>query len=178
MIPQMWTPAQRLYSYQFHRICQERCEHADGVGAAPNAGHHLVRQVPCLFQELLPCLLADNILEISHHQWEGMGTCRSADAVDGVLVFLGIGDKSSVHRLLQCPEPEFYRDHVGAQHLHTGHVRGLFGDVHLSHVDVTLQTEVSGCGGQSHTVLPRSGLRDKFLLAHELGKQTLAHTVV
>ena len=69
-------------------------------------------------------------------------------------------------------------DDVGAEDLHARDVGRLLFDVHGTHINVALQTEVSSGGGQSHTVLTGTGLSDDLLLAHVLGQQRLAHAVV
>ncbi len=61
-----------------------------------------------------------------------------SDAVDGVLIFPGVGLKGGVHRFLQGLQSEAHRDHIGSQHLHACDVGGLLGYVHFPHIDIAL----------------------------------------
>ncbi|OPZ80884.1 MAG: L-fucose isomerase [bacterium ADurb.Bin431] len=71
-----------------------------------------------------------------------------------------------------------HRDDARPQNLHTRDVRRLLGDVHLAHVDVALQPEVRGGGGQGHAVLPGTGFGDDLLLTHEAGEEALGHNAL
>ena len=88
VVAQLRTAAQGLDADELDGVRQEGGEHADGVGAAADAGCDLVRQVAGLLDKLGSCLLADAELEVADHQGEGMGAGGCADAVDRVLIFL------------------------------------------------------------------------------------------
>ena len=107
-----------------------------------------------------------------------MGSQHRTDAVNAVLVFLGIGSKGGIHSLFQGGQTLGDFNDPGAQNLHPGHIGGLLFDVHTAHVDVAFQTEVGSGGGQRHAVLTGACLSDDLFLAHVLGQQSLAHAVV
>ena len=178
IVAEFGAAAQGLYTDQFNRICQEGGEHADGVGSAADAGCDLIRQMTGLLDKLCPCFFADAVLEIADHQREGMGTCGGSDAVDGILIFPGVGHESSVNSLFERLETKTDRDDIGTQQLHAGHVGGLFGDIDFAHVDVALETEIGGCRCQGYAVLAGACLCDEFLFAHVFGQKALAHAVV
>ena len=178
VVPQLRAAAQGLHTHQLHRVRQERREHADGVGTAADTGRDLVRQMSGLLKELCPRFFADNVLEIADHQREGMGAGRRTDAVDGIPVLVRICREGSIDRFLQGLKTEAHRDHVGAEKLHACHVRGLLGDIHFTHVDIALQSEICRRRGQRHAVLSGAGLRDQLLLSHVFRQQSLAHAVV
>jgi len=62
------------------------------------------------------------------------------------------------------------RDHLGPQDMHAHHVRVLLDDIHLTHIDVALQTYQGGGGSQCYTVLSGAGFCDQLFLAHLLGQ--------
>ena len=70
------------------------------------------------------------------------------------------------------------RNHLRAKNLHSCDIRRLLRNVYLAHVDLTFQAEERGCRSQGDAVLSCAGLGDEPLLAHELCKKALAHTVV
>ena len=178
MVAQLRPPAQRFDTDELYGIRQEGREHTDGVGAAAHTGCDLVREMTGLLEELGSGLLADTELEIADHQGEGMRPRGRSDAVDRVLVFSGIGHEGGVDRLFEGLEAKADRDDIGAKQLHAGHIRSLFGDVDLSHVDVALEPEISCSGRQGDSVLPCPGLRDQLLFAHIFSQETFTHAVV
>ena len=107
-----------------------------------------------------------------------MGPHGGTDAVNGSFIFVQISFKGSVHSLFQGLKACLYRDDPCPQHLHTGNVGRLLFNVHLPHVDIAFQSEISGSRSQCHAVLPGAGLGDEFLFAQILGQQAFAHAMV
>ena len=68
--------------------------------------------------------------------------------------------------------------HIGTQDLHACHIGSLLFDVHSAHINVALQTEISGGGSHRHAMLTGTGLGDDLFLAHVLCQHDLAHAVV
>eukprot|EP00123_Amoebidium_parasiticum_P018125 comp24111_c0_seq1/m.43620 comp24111_c0_seq1/g.43620 ORF comp24111_c0_seq1/g.43620 comp24111_c0_seq1/m.43620 type:complete len:376 (+) comp24111_c0_seq1:537-1664(+) len=160
------------------RVVQERGEQTNGVAATTHTCHEVIRCLPEHLIELHLCLLTHNRLEVTHHHGVGVGADNTADGKELVGWVLGIGLEGNVHSLLQASTAVGCCHDVGAQNAHADHVGLLLGNVGLSHVDVTLQTE-EGCGrGQSYTVLTSTSLGHNLLLAHLLGKQSLSNAVV
>ena len=73
MVAQSLASSQWLDSCDVHGIIQEGNEHADGVAASAHAGAHLIREHACHLQELVPCLISHDGLEITYHQRKWMG---------------------------------------------------------------------------------------------------------
>ena len=178
VVAEFGTASQGLYADQLDGIRQKRSEHADGVGAASHAGRNLIRKMAGLGLELLPGLLADAVLEVAHHQREGMGAGCSAYTVDRVFIFFGISHKCSVDSFFESPETETDRNNIRAEQLHPGDIGCLLDDIDFTHVDVALQSEVGSGSRERDTVLTRAGLGDQLFLAHIFGQQTFAHAVV
>ena len=107
-----------------------------------------------------------------------MRTERGADAVNRLFVFFQISIESGIDRLFQGLKPVSHRDDICAEDLHARHVRRLFRDIDLAHVNITLQAEIRGGRRKCHAMLPGTGLGDQFLLAHEFCKKSLPHAVI
>ena len=71
-----------------------------------------------------------------------------------------------------------HRPHLGAQQLHAKHVRLLPLDVGGAHIDHARIAEARRHRGGRHAMLAGAGFGDDALLAHALGEQDLAETVV
>ncbi len=159
-------------------VGQERVEHADGVGAAADAGDHGVGQAPFHLQDLLAGFGADHRLEVTHHRRIGMRTRGGADHVVGVV---DVGDpvaQGLVHGVLEGRLARGHRPHLGAQQVHAEHVGHLPLDVDRAHVDHAGQAEAGGDGGRGHAVLAGAGLGDDAFFAHASRQQDLADAVV
>ena len=61
-------------------------EHADGVGAAADTGQHCIWQPSLGGQQLLFCLFANHLLELTYYGREGVWTGRGAQQVVAGLV--------------------------------------------------------------------------------------------
>ncbi len=171
--------AGRLDADQAHAlVVEERVEHADGVGAAADAGDHRIGKTAFHLQHLLAGLRADHRLEVAHHGRIGVRARRRADHVVGVV---DVGDpvaQGLVHGVLEGRLARGHRTDLGAQEVHAEHVGLLPLHVHRAHVDYAGQAEAGGHGGRGHAVLARAGLGDDAGLAHAPGQQDLAHAVV
>ena len=94
------------------------------------------------------------------------------------MVLAAVGSKSCINGLFQSLQTLSDLNDVRTQNLHTRHIGSLLLNIHAAHVNITLQAEVSRSRCQCHTVLTGTGLRNDLLLAHVLGKERFAHTVV
>ena len=170
--------ARRLDAVDGDVVLQEGVEQADGVGAAPDAGHKGVRQPARLPQDLLPGLAADHGLKVAHHRRVGVGTGDRADDVEGVV---DVGDPVAhrlVERVLQGLGARLHADHLGTEQAHAVDVRLLPRHVDGPHVDHALEPEAGRHRGGRDAVLAGAGLGDDPGLAHPLGEQRLADGVV
>mmetsp|Transcript_18797 Transcript_18797/g.50538 ORF Transcript_18797/g.50538 Transcript_18797/m.50538 type:complete len:231 (-) Transcript_18797:1483-2175(-) len=69
--------APSLHANELDRlILHEGVEHADGVGAAPHARHHVIGQAAGVLLNLGTRLLANDSLEVAHDRREGVRTNR------------------------------------------------------------------------------------------------------
>ena len=117
-------------------------------------------------------------LKIAHHGRIGMRPRHRADDVEGIL---DIGDPVAqrlVHGVLERRRARDHRPDLRAKKPHTENIGALPLDVGLAHIDHAGQAEARGHGGNCHAVLARPRLRDNAGLAHALGKQDLAQTVI
>ena len=178
MIAQLVALSKRLHAVQVDRRIEERHERTDGVAAAAYARADRVRLKTGHLLKLVAHLLTDDHLEIADHQRERMRAEHAADAVDGVLILASVRVKRGVNRFLERLEAMGNRNDLRAENLHAGDVGRLLGDVNLAHVDLAFQTEECRRRRQRNAVLACAGFRDELLLAHVLGEQALAHTVV
>ena len=178
MVAKLGTAAKRLNAIDIDGVIEEAGEHTGGVGAAANAGNNGIGQLTGHGGELVAGFNANDGLEVSYHQGEGMGAQNGAYAVDGVLIVLGIGIESGVNCFLEGLEAFFDLDNICAQNLHSGNVGSLLFDINSAHINIALQTEISGGGGKGNTVLTGAGFGDYALFAHIFGKEGFAHAVV
>jgi len=178
MIPEPGPLAERFHAVNIQRVSQEGGEHAHRIAAAAHAGAHRVRKKPRHFHELLPGFHADAHLEIAHHLREGVGAYHGTDAVNGILITVQVGIKGGIHGFLQALEAVRDGHHLGAQDFHAGDVGGLLGNVHRSHVNLTLQAEEGGSRSQGHAMLPGARFRNDAFLAHVFGEKAFTHAVV
>ena len=178
MIAQCRTAPQRLDAVDIHRIVQEPGKHVHGIGPAAHAGNHSVGQLAGHLQKLRAGLDACHTLKVTHHHGERMRAHHRTDAVNGILIFLAVGCKGRVNRLLEGLKPVGHLDYTRTQNLHAGHVGSLFFYIHGAHVDVAFQSEVCRCRCQRHAVLSRAGFGDNLFLAHVLGQERFAHAVI
>src|SRR5262249_49975569 len=122
--------------------------------------------------------LADDLLQLAHHQRIGMRPRRAADAVIGGA---DVGDPVAdrlVHRVLERARSRLDAAHLRAQQLHPVDVGALAAHVLRAHVDDAVEAEQGADGGGGDAVLPGAGLRDHPLLAHALRQQRLPERVV
>ncbi|MNH14783.1 hypothetical protein D3C79_743810 [compost metagenome] len=70
----------------YFRVVDKVGKHADGVGAAADAGDHGVGQALFFFEALGLGLLADHLLELPHDCGEGVGAGGGAEQVVGAVV--------------------------------------------------------------------------------------------
>ena len=172
------TAAEGLDTVDFTRVGEEAGEQAHGVGAAADAGGDDVGDVAGHVEELLAGLDADDALEVADHHREGVGADDGADAVELRDGILHVGAEAGIDGLLEGAQAEGDGDDLGAEELHAGDVGGLLGDVDFAHVDVALEAEVGGGGGEGHAVLAGAGFGDELLLAEVHGEEAFAHAVV
>ena len=97
-----------------------------------------------------------------------MGPDYGADGIQLGYRIGQIGFKGAVDRLLEGLAAMGHRYHVGTENAHPHHVRMLLGNIHLAHVDVTLEAYQGRGGGQRHPMLTGAGLGNHLLLAHFL----------
>ncbi len=83
-----------------------------------------------------------------------------------------------VERILEGTRTAGDRHDLGAKQLHAIYVGRLALDVLGAHVDHAFQSQPRRHGGRCHTVLAGAGFRDDPRLAHALGQQGLADSVV
>mmetsp|Transcript_19189 Transcript_19189/g.60366 ORF Transcript_19189/g.60366 Transcript_19189/m.60366 type:complete len:466 (-) Transcript_19189:822-2219(-) len=178
-----------LHAVDLHGlVLEEGREHADGVGAAADTGHHGVRQAAGavgegrvlggLVEHLRPGLVADDRLEVPDDVREGV---RAHGGADDVVRGPYVGDPVAhglVDRVLEGLGATLRRHHLGAEHLHAEDVQRLAFHVHGAHVDDALQTQQGAGRRRGHAVLARAGLRDDPGLAQALCQQRLAQGVV
>jgi hypothetical protein len=159
-------------------IVEVRIENARGVGAAADAGHHVVGLASGHLGHLHLALLADDRLEVTNHRRIGMRPRHRADNVERVL---DIGDPVAhgfVERVLQGLRSRFHRHHRRAEQLHAIDVLGLAFDVRRTHVDDALEAVTGSDRGGGDAVLAGAGLGNYPRLAHAPCQQGLADGVV
>ena len=153
-------------------------EHADGIGAAADAGDHQIGQPAFALQHLGAGLVADHGLKIAHHRGIGMRARRRADDVERVV---DIGDPVAqrlVHRVLQRARARADGPHFRAQQMHAEDVGLLPLDIHFAHIDDARKTEARRHRGGGDAMLAGAGLGDDAGLAHAPGEQDLAEAIV
>ncbi len=171
--------ARRFHAHDPHGLVRdERMEQPDRVGAAADAGYHVVRQPARRLPELPLGLLADDTVEVPHHHgiWvrpkrRTEQVVRRADAGDPV-------PEGLVDRILQGPTPGLHGNHPGAEEAHPEDVERLPLDVLGPHVHFALEPQERRGRRGGHAVLPRSRLGNHPPLAHALGQKPLAEHVV
>ena len=105
----------------------------------------------------------------------------ASGSTDQVISVVDIGDPVTqclVHGILQRAVAGRDRLYLGAEKLHTEHVRGLTRNVRRAHVNHARQAEARRNGRRGNAVLAGTGLRDDAGLSHALGKQDLAEAIV
>ena len=139
-----------------HRgVFEERIEQADGVRAAAHAGDQQIRQPLLLLQDLPPRFVADDALEIPHHQRIGMRAVgRAQDVMGGAHVRHPVAH-GLVDGLLERLLAGLHRHDLRPQHLHAIDVQRLALAIHRPHVDHAFQAEHGRHGGGGHAVLAR-----------------------
>ena len=171
--------ARRFGTDQIHfGIVEEGVEHADGIGAAADAGDHCIRKAPVLCQHLGPRFGADHRVEIAHHARIRTRTGGSTDDVEGVLDVGHPITHGFVQGVFQGFRTRGDRHHLGAQQFHAEHVDGLALDIDRTHVNHAFQAQTRGHGGRGHAVLSGTGFGDNPGLAHALGQHGLTDGVV
>ena len=173
------SPPRRLDSHQLHiLIVEKRGEGADRIRATPDTGRNLRRQTAFAHQKLLARLFTHDLLEITHHHRERMRTHHRADRIDTADRVLEIFLERRIDRVLERGGTACHGHQVTAQDLHLGDVRVFLLDIHLTHVDLTGDTDQGAGRRQRHTMLPGPGLGQHLLLPHVLGQQCLADTMI
>jgi len=159
-------------------VGDEFVEHADGVGAAADAGDNRRGQTVFLLENLRARFAADHAVEVAHHDRVRM---RAKDAAKAVVRGADVGDPVA-HRLV---DGVFQRARAGgdaadfgAEEAHAVNVELLAAHVLFAHINDALEAEESADGGGGDAVLAGSGLRDDAMLAHAHGEQSLAEAVV
>ncbi len=150
----MPSPA-RLHADHLHGfVLEERIEQAHRIGAAADAGDEQVGQALFLFQDLPAGFVADDALEIAHHQRIGM---RAIDRAEDVMRGADVGDPVAhgfvdgfLERLLAGVDGHDLR----AEHFHAINIERLPLAIHRAHVDDALQPEHRRDGGGGDAVLP------------------------
>ena len=179
MLAGVQAPAAGLQADQPHVLVgNEGMEGAHGVAAAADAGQDIIGQAAFGLQHLGAGLAADDGLEVAHHHGVGVG---ADDAADEVVGGLHVGDPVAdgfVDGVLQGAGAGLDADDFGFQQAHPVDVEGLAAYVLLAHVDDALQAQHGAGGGGGDAVLPGAGLGDDAPLAHVLGQQRLAESVV
>ena len=159
-------------------VVNEIGEHADGVGAAADAGDHHVGQCAGALEDLGARLGGDDAVEFFDDLRERVRAGSRAKEVVGFVEGCGPVTKRLVHRVLQGARAGFHADDLRAHQAHAVHVRFLALHVGLAHVDHAVQakqrTGKRGCSA----VLAGAGLRDNAGLAHLLRQQRLTDHLV
>mmetsp|Transcript_9374 Transcript_9374/g.23303 ORF Transcript_9374/g.23303 Transcript_9374/m.23303 type:complete len:281 (-) Transcript_9374:353-1195(-) len=167
--------AGRLHSDEPHVVVlHEIVEEAHGVAATADARHENVGLGAELFQALLPRLLADAGVEISHHHRVRVGAGHgSKDVVCSLHIGHPISD-GFAGSVLEGGRAGRDRAHLRAQKTHPEHVQRLALHVLRTHVDNALEPKPCADSGSGHAVLARAGFRDDALLAELLAHKRLA----
>ena len=156
----------------------EAAEDADGVRAAAHTGDDDIGVAARELSTLLPALVTDHTVELTHHPGVRVRPHHGTEAV----VRVADGRHPVAHRLvdrvLQRPAAALDRFDLGTEQAHPEHVEGLTLDVDGAHVHLALEAEQRSGGRARHTVLAGAGLGHDAGLAHPLGQQRLADDVV
>ncbi len=153
-------------------------EHADGVGAAAHAGHHVIGKFTLPFQHLGAGFAADDALEMGHQMREGMRPGGRSEAVVGVGLMGYPVAQGFVDGVFEGLGPVRDRRYFRAQYAHALHVGPLAFHVDGAHEDFGFKAQTGGGRRRGHAVLARAGLGDEAGFAHFLGEQGLAQGVV
>mmetsp|Transcript_1913 Transcript_1913/g.4478 ORF Transcript_1913/g.4478 Transcript_1913/m.4478 type:complete len:327 (+) Transcript_1913:440-1420(+) len=163
-------------------VFQKGRKEAERVASAPDTGHQIIGLVLVAhlvqFGKLLLGFVSDNGLEISYHHGKGMGTNDAPDAEKHFLGIGHVGSKGRIDGFLQRFLSVGRRNDGRSQHLHAADVGPLLFDVDLSHVDFAVQSQQGSTGRQGDPVLTGTGFGNNLGLAHFLGEQNFAKTVV
>ena len=133
---------------------------------------------PIALEHLSACLVADDALELAHHQRERV---RAGDGAEYVVGRVDVGDPVAhglVDRVLERARTGGDRDDGRAEQLHPRDVQRLPAGVLLAHVDGAVETHQRRGGRGGDAVLAGPGLGDDPLLADALGQQRLAQHIV
>ena len=171
--------ASSLEAVELHvGVVEEGMEDADRIRSAAHARCHGIREPAGECEHLLPRLLADDLLKVTHHRRERVRPGRRAEDVVGGR---DAGDPLAVgvvDRVLEGAGSGGHRHDLGAEQAHACDVERLALGVDLAHEDRALEAEQGGRRGGGDAVLSRPGLGDHALLADALGEQGLAEHVV
>ena len=153
-------------------------EDAHGVGAATDAGNHVVRLAPGRLRHLHQAFLADDGLEVPHHHRIGMRPRNRTNDVES------IGDVGHpvahglVQRILERLGARFDGNHGRTEELHAIDVGRLALDVFRAHVDHALHAVAGSNRCRCHAVLSGTGFCDHARLAHAPGHHRLTDAVI
>mmetsp|Transcript_21830 Transcript_21830/g.44857 ORF Transcript_21830/g.44857 Transcript_21830/m.44857 type:complete len:448 (-) Transcript_21830:28-1371(-) len=177
------TPSGRFDADHLDILVFQKCrKEAERVASAPDAGHQIIGLVIVAhlvqFGKLLLGFVSDNGLEISHHHGKGVGTNDAPDTEQHILGIGHVGPKGRIDGLLQRFLSVGRRNDGRSQHLHAADVGPFLFDVDLSHVDFAVQSQQRSTGRQGDPVLAGTGFGNDLGLAHFLGKQNFAKTMV
>ena len=156
----------------------EIVERADGVAAAADAGNERIGQLPARRLDLRADLLADHLLEVTHHARVRVRPDRRADDVVGVRdVRRPVADRLA-RRVLERARAARDGNDLRAQKFHAEDVEALALDVLLPHEHMALHAEERRDRRRGDAVLPCTRLGDDALLAHALCEQHLPKRIV
>ena len=159
-------------------VRDEIVEQADGIAAAPYAGHDHIGQPAFLLQHLGFHFFPDDFLEITDDGGIGMGPHAGSQHIEGVFHIGAPIPHGLADRVLQGAGAGGHWYHFGPQKFHPVHVQGLADGVLLAHVHFTFQAHESRHSSGGHPVLAGAGFGDDPFLAHFLGQEALAQGVV
>ncbi len=179
MLAGLATDARGLYAHQTHaRIIDEAGKNTHRVRSTAHAGRDHIGQLARLLRKLLARFAANDRLELGHHHREGVRTDHRADGVEEMLGVAQIFVEGAVHGIFERLGAAIDAHHLGAENLHLGDIGVFLSDVDLAHVDFARQPDQRAGRGQRHAMLPGAGFRQHLGLAHVLGQQRLAQTVI
>ncbi len=153
-------------------------EHADGVGAAADAGDDRIRQAAFALQHLRFGFFADHALEFTHDSRVRMRAGGGAEHIVRGFIAAGPVAQRFVAGVFQGGGAAVHRDHFRAHQPHAEHVRRLALDVFGAHIDAAFQAEQRAGQRRRDAVLACAGFRDDLGFAHALGQQRLAQHLV
>ncbi|MNS76476.1 hypothetical protein D3C72_1100250 [compost metagenome] len=168
-----------FYTKQLHRcIFYKRIEHPNRITSSSYSSNNKIRKSSFRLQNLTPCLIPDNSLEVTHHHWIRVWACSGPKNIECILYMTDPITECFITSIFEGTGTGYNWNYFSAKQLHPKHIKLLTFHVLFTHEHFTFKAKQCSNRCCGNPVLPCPGLSNNLRLAHPFGQNPLTYRII